>query len=257
MGSGHLLMHAGEIHTARKRYAFTATIPETGLKSRLPDKHQEKQMKQNVLDVPEDIFERPRVKRPVRDFFSSIKHRLSEAKQWIIHRTIDRYDFIWLHDLRPGYHEPETRMFHSMMQILCDFVEIELAHHRWACRSDRDKHPKPKKRDREAGLAHLDWEISLKLDEHMGVYPGEESYGGISPQALAAMEVKAIYLWYRDVFQKRLEEGEESGLYACASHTGQEWESACKRHRQLEEDHEAEDTQYMKRLIDVRRSMWT
>jgi hypothetical protein len=180
--------------------------------------------------------------------------KLTDGIWWVRHRTINRYDVVWLRDLEPGYYEVEDRLFHSMMQILCDFVERELAWHDWCC--DQDS-PKPKSRDRARGLAHLEWAIGLKCDENHGVYPDEAHYGEPTGQAESAAEVKAIYLWYRDVFQKRLDVGDESGLYATHETKGPAWETACKRHHELEEQRYAEEATYMKRLVDVRRSMWT
>lgn len=181
---------------------------------------------------------------------------ISDIGRWIKYRTTDRYDVVRLRDLRPGYYEPETRLLHAMMQILCDFVEVELAWHSYWRNPERSK--KPKGRDREAGLAYLDWEVSLKFD--MGVNPGDEHYGEPTPQAIDAAEVKAIYLWYRDVYQKRRESGDESGLddaYSSRKSNPEEWTAACARHQELEEARHAEDAEYMKRLVDVRRSMWT
>jgi hypothetical protein len=188
--------------------------------------------------------------RKIKNLFSDIQH-------WFLHRLIPRhrYNVVYLRDLKPGYYEPEDRLFHSMMQILCDFVEVELPWLSRAC--DPDRTPKPAKRDREAGLRYLDWEIGLKYDEDSGTHPDDPHYGQPTGQAKAAIEIQQIYLWYRDVYQKRLECGEESGLYACKKHEGPEWETVCKRYHELEEDRRDEDAAYMKRLIDVRRSMWT
>lgn len=187
----------------------------------------------------------------------AIRRGLSDSWWWIRHRTTDRYDIVWLRDLKPGYYEPEDRLFHSMMQILCDFVELELPWHSWCCEQET---PKPKGRERQKGLEYLDWEASLRWDENHGTHPGDKEYGELMGQAISAMEIKAVYLWYRDVFQKRRDVGDESGMYVAYDGHYEDWAAwrdACKRHQEIEEQRYAEDAAYMKRLVDIRRSMWT
>lgn len=167
---------------------------------------------------------------------------LHNLKNWIRHRTWDRYHIVKLRDVAPGYLEPEDRMFLSMMQILCDYVECELPHHDWACNQGSKK--KPATRDREGGLAYLDWEIGLRMDETCGVDPDQPHYGARSSQSIAASEVKEIYLWYRDTYLNRDDPWTNQPVDG-------------DKAMALDERRYEEDARYMKRLVDVRRSMWT
>jgi hypothetical protein len=174
---------------------------------------------------------------------------IDEAYWWVRYRTWSRYHVVRT-DLSPGYTEPETRMFHAMMTILVDFVERELAWMSWCCEYPRGS--KPKLPCPARGLAYLDWEIGLKMDERMSVYPEDPEYGQPTPQAKCAAEIKAIYLWYREVYQKR------NDPYEGEWPEGKDEKTAgALRVHEEERRRAAEDAEMMKRLVDVREGMWT
>lgn len=53
--------------------------------------------------------------------------RLQNAYWWIVHRTWDRYDRIYIPTLKPGYHDKPEIMLHGVMALIVDFVERENA----------------------------------------------------------------------------------------------------------------------------------
>jgi hypothetical protein len=223
----------------------------------------------------------------------SISTILSDAKWWVIYRTTERYHVVRCDGLRPGYHEAEEQLLHSMFGILRDYVECELAWHELWCNFKTKKWESRKRRlmfwseyrSREVGIEHLDWAASLVYDEDMGMKPGDEKYGEPTPQAEAAKEIKALYLWWVDERPKRKEPGEESGAYAAhealdasgyqwftpdpdnphlsrwaqdqSSDLYKKWSECAALSHEIEERNHAEDTAMMKRLVDVRRSLWT
>lgn len=192
-------------------------------------------------------------------------------------------------NLKPGkWHETETRLLHSSFELLVDFIEVEKASQGlW---NNPDKRPWWKKisltnwgefRSRELGLQYLEWEMSLKFDEDMGVESGDELYALPTPQAESAYEQKLLYIWWKDIRPARPDPYDASGYNtyfdhmrekAAASgidemtalfggeHTPEEDEMqriASKTCDEIEKQYEDEDTRMLKKLIDIRRHLWT
>lgn len=51
--------------------------------------------------------------------------------------------------------------------------------------------------EKEKGLEVLDWEMSLTYDEGYGVQKTDPRYGQLTSQAIAAIEQKTLYDWYK------------------------------------------------------------
>lgn len=149
---------------------------------------------------------------------------------------------------------------HGMFAVLTEFVEKELAWHSW-CMSDkntglcrfRSKFWRRHIYDRKAGLEHLAWEKTLTR----GWAHTQEEKRLPSPQAEAAMEIEALYLWWKDVRPLRQDPMEESGYWSPLSpdHRGTTEQAILTN--EIEERNHAEDNAMLKRLVDIRRSMWT
>jgi hypothetical protein len=147
------------------------------------------------------------------------------------------------------YHETDTRLFHGAFELLVDFIEIEKA---WMAvvfdskGEEWEKYGYPrwyryrllrwtrKFRSPEAGLAHLEWEMSLDND-------GPE---GCPSQAAAAREQLAIYKWWKTERPARVEPYDVKGL-------------TYEQRHEMEEKYFQEDDEMFIRLIKVRRSLWT
>jgi hypothetical protein len=197
---------------------------------------------------------------------------------WVRFRTWDRYHVVKCDGLEPRYWEIEDRMLHAMFGLLREFVEVESAHmHQLG-----DGHLYKRGRSREDGIAHLDWAASLKID---WLDKDDPEYGKPSPQAKAAMEIKALYLWWVDGRPSNPTPGELSGSDAAyeeleksgyhwwtpcvdrphlsmfAADTQdplyKRWSAAAKVANEIEERYHAEDEAMMKRLVAIRRSLWT
>lgn len=180
---------------------------------------------------------------------------LRDIERWIAYRTYDRYDTVYVPELRGHYCDKDILMLHANFQILVDFVEVESA---WMhnLSSRRFRWPFSKPSSIEDGLAHLDWEISLKQDESMGVHQGEEGYGESTSQAKHATEVKTLYLWWaRDRPNRPDPYADWTDVYESLS---QEDKStlAMKVH-EIEEAQHQEDEDMLIRLMKVRRGLWT
>jgi hypothetical protein len=165
------------------------------------------------------------------------------------------------------WHDCNTRILHGLMETLVDFVEKEKAN---MMIFDEDFNPKTST-PREAGLAYLDWEIALTKDEdYFGITKDDPEFGKPTDQALAAQEIKDIYLWWKDVYPNRSDPMDISGWTEyCVDKTP--LDNALNRNKEehekvkkmldiidtMERDYENEETQMLLRLIKVRNSMWT
>jgi hypothetical protein len=193
------------------------------------------------------------------------------------------------HIKRGQWCDVDGRFLPCLFDSLVDFVEIEKA----AMASyDTDKYNIPfwskirllkfgEWRSREAGLDHLDWEISLVWDESSGVYPNDKLYKKPTNQAIGAKEIKELYLWWTDIYPKRPDPYDASGLTALYAqkrevnkqdgddviafldHSNESAimkkniQKALKICRKIEEDYDKEDTAMLIRLIKVRQNLWT
>lgn len=149
---------------------------------------------------------------------------INKARWWIRYRTWDKYHVIKT-GLPPGYRDKDTILLYASFNLLVDFVEQECAWMSWCC-SDIYQAEKPwyypaqmwvKKNRQRLGIAHLNWECSI------GNEPGCEK------QALAAKEIKKLYLWWKDYLLQ--EDWDQSSYEEC--------------------------TEMLSRLAKVRGKMWT
>lgn len=147
------------------------------------------------------------------DFLRRFKRNLfspfSNLRIYVYNRFVDGTHVLKTNLKIGKYYDPEQRMLHGLFSMLVDFVEIDLAsQYGW----DNPNYQKRKKqtllwrrfKSRQMGLAHLDWASSLIMDQNMGVAPNDPKFGQLAGQALAAIEIKKLYLWWIN----RLENGQ-------------------------------------------------
>ena len=142
--------------------------------------------------------------------------------------------------------------------------------------SDR-RHP-------ESGLDHLNWEMSLiKNEDWFGcdeeaIQKAKETgiFNTLTPQALAAKEQFELYHWWKHIrpnrpdphdasgyadYFKKLEEKHNgdflAGLGDQSPELAEEGRVCGKRHLEIEEAYEKEDTDMLIRLVKIRKSLWT
>ena len=223
----------------------------------------------------------------VQNFVNWPADRWNDVRYYINNRWITRSHALTAHprDIRPGeWRDVGSRFLPCLFNELVEFVEVEQAWHHVAWdEAARAKFAVPWHRrwfrfrtwrSPEAGLAYLDWASSLKLDTHMGVDPGSADYGEPTHQAMAAREIKELYMWWREVYPNRPDVHDASGWSAYCERRralgydildleektpaeADECRTALDRTREIEAAYEAEDTIMLKRLIDIRDSLWT
>lgn len=185
-------------------------------------------------------------------------------------------------NLKPGeYHEFDDRLLHAIFDELINFVEIEQA---WMqvvfSKEDQKKYKTPWYRVifrmgvwrcPKAGLDYLDWASGLKNDEDW-MDKNAPDFGQPTKQAMDAQEIFKLYQWWKEERPKRPDSYDVSGYNAYWNEkqkaadaqeddfmiNGDEYShKLLKKHHQIEQEYDAEDTEMLIRLIKIRHSLWT
>jgi len=216
---------------------------------------------------------------------------LHSIKYYINNRWVSRSHSLTAHprDIAPGnWCDVGNRFLPCLFNELVDFIEVESAwsHIAWGSEEDRAKYNPPfwasgwwrwrTWRCPQAGIDHLDWAMTLVIDENMGVEKDSPDYGKPTGQAERAKELKELYTWWTVTYRNRPDPYEASGwsAYCEASRLANggklSWMSSDKtpelkamsdaaheKLREIEEAYEKEDEAMMIRLIKARDSLWT
>jgi hypothetical protein len=213
--------------------------------------------------------------------------RLHSIRYYINNRFITRTHCLTAHprDIGRGkWMDVGNRFLPCLFNELVDFVEVEQAWHNVMWDEEALKKFKPAWyrrwfnfrgwRSRESGLAYLDWASNLKMDETWGLSPGDKDYGKLTPQAKYAREIKALYLWWTEVYPNRPDPYDASGwteicekirvanggdlFIECKDlKLKKQQDRAHKLLHKIEQEYEKEDEAMLIRLIKVRHSLWT
>ncbi len=234
----------------------------------------------------------------IQDFFCLPKDILWDLRCAINSRYFDKYHTIQTRLDPWRYHEVDSRMLHGMFEMFVDFIEIEKAWMMviWGQDENREKFGykwyemngwlnwfMSEKRHPEAGLAHLQWEMSLTMDDSWYGHSAEAiaeakekgEYGKPTRQAESAKEQFELYNWWKNVRPKRPDPMDASGytayfdkrsddsddFFSFLNHKSEEdqlEQRACSDLcEKIEADYEREDEEMLIRLIKIRRSLWT
>lgn len=218
--------------------------------------------------------------------------KLYDLKYYINNRFITRTHSLTAHprDIKPGdWCDVGNRFLPCLFNELVDFIEVEQAWHHIAWNEEERKKFKTPFwafgwmrvrtwRSPEAGLAHLDWEMSLNNNDWLE--PTHKDYNKPTDQAVKAKELRALYDWWTVTRPARPDPYEASGWSAICEARRIKAEASGKKYRwlgsddktpaekketakslkilhKLEEAYEKEDEDMMIRLIKVRRGLWT
>jgi len=208
------------------------------------------------LEEWDEIDKKNKIKYPIRHFLNDV---LIPGIWWPIERfygeivSYIRFGFFEkLHlidtKLPHNYQEVDTRLLHGMFSLLVDFVEVEKA---WMETIFNKNYKRPwwklnsRFRERELGIKYLDWEITLINNEHDNI------------QGENAKIIKDLYLWWVDERSKRKDPYVLMDLDNWDNISKEEKSSICKQISKIEQDEYDEDTEMLKKLIEVRGSLWT
>ena len=218
--------------------------------------------------------------------------KLYGIKYYINNRWVTRTHALTAHprDIKPGqWCDVGNRFLPCLFNELVDFVEVELAWWQiaWCGKEEQAKYSAPfwatgwfrwrTWRCPQAGLDNLDWQSKLVWSADEGFEPGDERIGKPTYQAEKALEILALYKWWKEVYPNRpdphdasgwsrycdlkREEFEGTGLGFMSESKNPETralgESSLKKTHEIEQAYEAEDEEMLIRLIKIRNSLWT
>jgi hypothetical protein len=226
----------------------------------------------------------------IQNFVYYIPDRLNDIRYYINNRYVSHSHRLTAHpkDIRPGqWCDVGNRFLPCLFNELVDFVEIEQAwHHCMWSDEAKTKFNVPWYRKGwlrwrtwrcpEAGMEYLNWAAGLKMDDHMGVNPGDKGYGEPTYQAKAAKEIIELYTWWTVTYRNRPDPYDASGwsahcdamrvkypnsfLSSLNSKDPEDRKASDRAHkllRKIEAAYEKEDEAMMIRLIKIRQSLWT
>jgi hypothetical protein len=229
---------------------------------------------------------------PVRYFFGET---VPDAARWINNHTFGKFNDVRYHLYnrfiykkyaltsklpRGDWYDFDTRMLNCMMDEVVDFVEVETAIHH--CIMDKGIAKKygynrlknrwlfKKFRSAGAGIEHLNWAASLRSSAIEGAWVVEseqdEKFGPLTGQAETALEVLDIYHWWTSIRPARPDPYDTSGwskycdegkpLFSKRADGNSGTVELDKLH-EIEVAYEKEDTEYLIRVVKVRRGLWT
>lgn len=224
----------------------------------------------------------------IQDFVTWPIRSLYSIKYYINNRWVSRTHSLTAHarDIKPGdWCDVGNRFLPCLFNELVDFVEIEQAwsHIAWGDKTARAKYNPPfwasgwfrwrTWRCPQAGVDHLDWEMTLTNEEFLDEDKKGEAV--LTSQAIRAKELKELYTWWTVTYRNRPDPHDASGWSAyCDSlrnEHGDNWigmnskdpaskkasNKAMKLLSKIEKAYEKEDTEMLIRLIKIRQSLWT
>jgi hypothetical protein len=212
---------------AKQQRTFRYWLAETGLKTL-----------QNTVMFPYDLY-----------------HTL---KVYIRNRWIDQSHVLQT-GLKVGeYYDLDTKILHGLFNELTKYVEVELAH---LSRCDKKKTYKFRSgRCIEAGLDHLDWASKLTYGSDFGYKKNHKDYNKPTPQAVDALKIKDLYLWWTKTRPNRPDPLVVSGYHNLSDEAVLSKKESIKRYNKcsrIEAQYDKEDTKKLIELIKIRGSLWT
>jgi hypothetical protein len=224
--------------------------------------------------------------RYLENFFYYIPDKLHDIKYYINNRWVTRTHSLTAHpnDIAYGsWCDLGNRFLPCLFNELVEFVEVELAWWQiaWANKDVRKKYKAPfwaygwfrwrTWRCPEAGLDNLAWQKTCDNTDY--TQEDDPRYGELTQQAYNAMEIEALYRWWKEERPKRPEPMEVSGWSAYCDSKWKKGESffddfenddekidTTSMHNimnELEDKYEKEDEEMMIRLIKIRGALWT
>lgn len=226
----------------------------------------------------EDIFKREAKVRYFIKYFIVLKigdffNAVSLFAWGLRYRFYRKYHLVNT-KLNPGYHEIDTRMLHANFELLVDYVEIECANMTRVADERNEiaergwKHsylPAILKgnqiRNRELGMQHLRWEMTLNAAE---LSEFERNPG----QAARAVQIIILYTWWKDVYPNRVELPSPDRNSVGLEFLSKKWKKAnpemsakidtwARDSHAQELDWDKEEEEMLIALIKIRKGLWT
>jgi hypothetical protein len=208
--------------------------------------------------------------------------KVYNLKYYAVNRWIDQSHALVAHPkhIKPGsWTDLDNRILICLLDELVDFVEIEKAYSNYRWNAEKQKGMRWWQvgrwrtrtwRNAEAGIDHLQWEMTLTNAEWLDEDKKHEAV--LTSQAMAAKEVFELYTWWTQVYPNRPDIYDISGWSAyCDSKRDrgigfmetdpledqEETRKILDKNREIEAAYTAEEEAMLIRLIKVRKCLWT
>jgi hypothetical protein len=174
---------------------------------------------------------------------------------YVAFRTTKNYTAIKIKSLKPNYWDKDTLMLHAVMQLVVDYVEIELSALQLA-----DKNQDSFK---EKLYRYLPWPVrpsnlirsrerGLKYINYIKSFDGQDDESTPLKEQIEHMKIlENVYLWWKDVYPNRIDPDVLSGFnldYSC--------DKAIKS-IEIEENYYKEESSMLNLIVNIRGSLWT
>lgn len=201
----------------------------------------------------------------------------------LVYRHTRKFNVLKIKSLDSGYHDKDEILLHSMMQILVDYVEVELSSLYLSSRDENSKLLSEKVIQKIPTSLRFDF---LMRNKSRGLKMLEDwkSMGGINAknrndsQALIARRIEKVYKWWTEERPKRQSPEDLSGMNNFISELrnkkgGDVWElyfskklnsqqedllkSLSSKIEMIEMHHYREDKNMMEELVGLSPHLWT
>ena len=223
----------------------------------------------------------------IEDLISFLPKKFDAVRNYIRNRYIKKTHALVADPkyIKPGeYYDYGYKIIPCLFSGLVDFVECEKAWMHIVFSEENAKKYAPRwARTRtlrwkqwrcpEAGLANLEWEMTLVHDESAGFAPDDPKYGKPTQQAITAKEVIELYTWFKEVYSKRRDpyeyiENDAGELttndnipFVLSDNPPKEVVETFKQQQktmhEIQDKYDQEDTEMLIRLIKIRQDLWT
>ncbi|MFN4973822.1 MAG: hypothetical protein ACK5GV_01095 [Bacteroidota bacterium] len=179
---------------------------------------------------------------------------LRHALDFVAFRTTKRYNVIKIRSLRPNYYDKDTLLLHAVMQLVVDYVEIELVPEPdTKIAKLLSKLPwfiRPTFRSPTLGFKNLEQIIDEKVDLNWLDFH---------------RKLKEVYIWWTQVYPNRKSVEELSGYTQFFENRHKYSKTYCHKKQKhifdkitkLELQYAKEEADMLKAVIDYRQFLWT
>ena len=195
---------------------------------------------------------------------------IKQIISFIAYRTTKRYNIVKIQSLPPNYYDKDTILLHSIMQLIVDYVEIELSAHYEAC-TNKNKllsyvpwAIRPQVRNAELGLKYIDEYVNLissggENEKNADIELNDAAWNN------AYQKIKTVYLWWKNTYPNRKSPEDASGFTAFMKNKSKYSKLYVQKKQKrifdkiikIEEEYANEEAEMMKIVIDIRAFLWT
>lgn len=169
-------------------------------------------------------------------------------------RTTKRYNILKIRTLEPNYYDKDTILLHAVMQLVVDYVEVELVPEpNTKIHKFLSKLPwfiRPTFRSAELGLKNLEQIIDEKVDLNWLEFH---------------KKLKEVYIWWTQIYPNRKSVEDLSGYTQFFENRHKYSKTYCDKKQKhifdkmtkLEIEYAKEETDMLKSVIEYRQFLWT